>query len=71
MQRISFDEAMREGFGYHPNHGRRLIKQGKLPPPLRDHDGGRPYYTDEIIEQHRAERMAAREQEAADVPRPA
>ena len=59
--RIPFDKAMTEHFGVSPNHGRKKIKERKLPPPLRDYEGGRPYYTPQIIEQHHLERMAVRE----------
>ena len=61
--RIPFDKAMTEHFGVSPNHGRKKIKEGKLPAPLRDYEGGRPYFTPEIIEKHLTARMAAREQE--------
>jgi hypothetical protein len=36
--------------GYHPQHVRRLISQGKLKPPIRLHPKGRPYLSEEYIE---------------------
>ena len=35
--------------GYHPQHVRRLISQGKLKPPVRLHPKGRPYLTEKYI----------------------
>jgi hypothetical protein len=43
----------------HPQTYRRLAREGKIRQPLRLHDGGKPYLTDQMIEETIAERIAA------------
>lgn len=47
---IRFDDSAKR-LGYHPQHLRKLIKAGKIKPPIRLHPDGRPYYTDELLEE--------------------
>jgi Helix-turn-helix domain len=49
MKILSFNEASKR-LGYHPQHIRRLVKQGKLKPPFRLVRDGRPLYTEEYID---------------------
>ena len=56
-----FNEACEKQLGITPQHGRRLVREGKLPQPFRWTPNGRPYYTDEQIEKLRAARLAATE----------
>ena len=54
---IPFDLGC-ERLGYHPQHVRRLVKQGRLPNPIRLHSGGRPFWTEEMLDSFIARRVA-------------
>jgi predicted DNA-binding transcriptional regulator AlpA len=57
---LSFDEGCAR-LGYHPQHARKLIKAGKLKPPIRLHAGGRPLFLEEDIDQVIQRALAERE----------
>ena len=49
MKVIPFDVGCKR-IGYSPQHIRRLVREGKLKPPLRLYPDGRPFWTDQILD---------------------
>lgn len=60
MKLLSITEAAAR-LGYHPQHLRRLIRDGKVKPPIRLVEGGRPLIPDEDIDELIAKRIAERD----------
>ena len=61
MQRIVSLRDAAIAAGYHPQHWRKLVRQGKLPAPFHLTEGGRPFYTEEQLDQIVAECIARRD----------
>jgi len=47
---IPFDAGCRR-IGYSTQHCRRLVREGKIRPPVRLHQNGRLFWTDEILDE--------------------
>jgi predicted DNA-binding transcriptional regulator AlpA len=54
---IPFDQGCEE-LGYSAQHIRRLIREGKLPQPIRLHPNGRPFWTEDVLAGIIAKRIA-------------
>jgi hypothetical protein len=53
------DLKPRYGIPYTAVHIARLVKQGRFPPPAKYAPNGRNHWTEEQIEQHQAQLLAA------------
>ena len=57
---LSFEDGCAR-LGYHPQHARKLIKAGKIKPPIHLYAGGRPMFVEEDIEDLISDRQAERD----------
>jgi hypothetical protein len=64
MQRIVSLRDAAIAAGYHPQHWRRLVREKKVPAPFYFTEGGRPFYTQEQLDEIIAACIARRDAKA-------
>jgi prophage regulatory protein len=65
MKLLDYQGLRAKGFPYSRTHLWRLVKAGKFPKPVKLGDGARNAWVEEEIDALIAERMAARDSQAA------
>jgi prophage regulatory protein len=65
MKLLDYQSLRAKGFPYSRTHLWRLVKVGKFPKPVKLGDGARNAWVEEEIDALIAERMAARDSQAA------